>query len=63
VLIPPSALLHGLRLAPTTQVFDLESRERDSRGRVLKSALCGAHETPFSQGGARIFNCVNYVLI
>jgi hypothetical protein len=51
VLIPPSALLHGLRLAPSTQVFDLESRERDSRGRVLKSALCGAHETPFSQGG------------
>jgi hypothetical protein len=48
---PARALLHGLRLAPTTRVFDLESRERDSRDRVLKSALCGTHETPFSQGG------------
>ena len=28
VLIPPSALLHGLRLAPATLVFDLESRLR-----------------------------------
>jgi len=38
VLIPPGGLLHGLRLAPTTRVLDLESRLRchecDARGKA-----------------------------
>jgi hypothetical protein len=37
VLIPPSALLHGLRLAPTARVLELESRLRcrecDAKGK------------------------------
>jgi hypothetical protein len=41
VLIPPSALLHGLRLAPTTLVVDLEPRLRcrecDARGTAVVS--------------------------
>jgi len=45
VLIPPSALLHGLRLAPTTRVLDLESRLRcrecDGRGKAVVSVRWG----------------------
>jgi hypothetical protein len=40
-LIPASALLHGLRLPPTTRVLDLEPRlhcrECDARGKAVVS--------------------------
>jgi hypothetical protein len=41
VLIPPSALLQGLRLAPATHVLDLQPRLRcrqcDARGKAIVS--------------------------
>jgi hypothetical protein len=45
VLIPPGVLLHGLRLAPTSLVLDLEPRLRcrecDERGKVVVSVRWG----------------------
>src|SRR5262249_28155743 len=45
MLIPPSSLLHGLRLPPTTLVLDLEPRLRcrecDARGNALVSVQMG----------------------
>jgi hypothetical protein len=45
VLIPPSALLQGLRLQPTTLVADLEPRLRcrecDARGKAVVSVRWG----------------------
>jgi hypothetical protein len=41
MLIPPSSLLHGLRLLPSTLVLDLEPRLRrrtcDARGKAVVS--------------------------
>ena len=44
-LIPPNALLQGLRLQPTTRVLDLEPRFRcrecDARGKAVVSVRWG----------------------
>ena len=55
-LIPPSSLIHGLRLPPHTPVLDLEPRLRcrecDARGTavVSSSGLEQAHDTTITLG-------------
>jgi|GraSoiStandDraft_42_1057292.scaffolds.fasta_scaffold54525_4 hypothetical protein len=63
-LIPPSSLLNGLRLPPTTRVVDLEPRLRcrecDARGKAvvsvrwaLNSAFTALLISPGSKSGGR----------